>query len=180
MRAGKPCECLRRLDRIGVSIGWAIGSGENIARYFRCNDSDRRIVGQEVELQAQRLLGRHERTDDIDLSQRARESQIAVPAILDIGTQCFGQSTPQGDRGARQRQLGGVASRLAYTAESPARRHRRDAVFLDQRDGLPFTRQLSGRGGAGNSAADDDDAKHGRYTWLRVVSVDRGEAIRAL
>ena len=133
-----------------------------------------------MEVEAQRLLGQDECTDHVDLRRRAGESQIAGPAILDIGTQGFGQLTPQGDRGARQRQLGGVASRLAYAAKSPARRHRRDAVFLDQRDGLAFTRQFSGRGRAGNSAADDDDAKHGRDTWLRVVSVDRGEAIRAL
>ncbi len=180
-------ECLRRLDRIGVPIGWAVRSGENIARYFRRDGPDRGVVGQEVELQAQRLLGRDECTDDVDLGRRAGESQIAGPAILDIGAQRFGQLTPHRDRGARQRQLGGVASRLAYAAESPARRHRCDAVLLDQRDGVAFARQFSGRGGAGNSAADDDDAKHGRSTWLSVFASGcalfpriGGEAIRVL
>ena len=127
-----------------------------------------------MELQAQRLLGQDERTNDVDLSRRAGESQIAGPAILDIGAQGFGQFTPQRDRGARQRQLGGVASRLAHAAKRPARRHRRDAAFLDQRDGLAFTRQFSGCGGAGNSAADDDDAKHGGL--VAKVSLAVGDA----
>ncbi len=172
-----------------MSIGRAVGSGENIARNFRRNGPDRGIVGQEVELQTQRLLGRDECPDDVDLGRRAGEAQIAGPAILDVGAQGFGQSTPDLDRGARQRQLGGVASRLAHAAESPARRHRRDAVFLDQRDGVAFAGQFSGCGRAGNPAADDDDAKHGRSTCLRVsasdcrlfprIEVRRTEAIRA-
>ena len=55
-----------------------------------------------------------------------------------------------------------MTSRLANAGERPARSHRRDVVFLDQRDRMTLAREFSGCSGAGDAAAYDNDAKHAR------------------
>ena len=168
-RAVAPCglgKGLRRRDRIGVAVARAKRGREHVLGDRRRTLAHRGIRREELEIEPLGALPLDERADNRDLGLGAREAQIALTSVMHVPPEPLAERRPDLDGRARERQFGGIASRLAHAAERPAGSHGGDAMFLDQRDRPTLFGERKRGGGAGYSPTNDDDIGHDRLGWL--------------
>ena len=102
-----------------------------------------------------------------------RQSEVAILPVLDINAKFLVEVFPDPDRRFRERQLGGMAARLAHARQSPTRGHACQIVTLQKENLHAAFREVVRGGRPADATADDDDVRRHEGLYSLLVVSDR-------